>query len=93
MADTTRELLEANHPFPGRFVFKAVGRAEGDFVSSVVAAVRETLNQDFDAPYETRQTPAGRHVAVTVTPWVDSADDVLLVFARIQQLPDLIMLL
>ena len=88
-----RELLDAMHQFPGPFVFKAVGKTDGDFVTSVVAVVRETLQLEFDPPFETRETPAGRHVAVTVIPWVESVDDVLLVFDRIRLIPGLVMLL
>ena len=88
-----RELLDAVHQFPGQFVFKAVGRADGEFVDSVVAIVREVLEQDFDPPFETRGTPAGRHIAVTVVACVQSSEEVLLVYARIRELPGLVMLL
>ncbi len=88
-----RELLDAVHQFPGQFVFKAVGRADGEFVDSVVAIVREVLEQDFDPPFETRGTPAGRHIAVTVVACVTSSEEVLLVYARIRELPGLVMLL
>jgi putative lipoic acid-binding regulatory protein len=63
-----RELLDAMHQFPGKFVFKAVGKADVDFVTEVISVVREVLELEFDPPFETRETPAGRHVAVTVTP-------------------------
>jgi putative lipoic acid-binding regulatory protein len=92
-SEASRELLEAVHQFPGKFVFKAVGRADGEFVASVVAVVRDVLDQDFDSPYETRGTPAGRHVAVTVVAWVETSDDVLLIYARIREVPGLVMLL
>ncbi|MBS0206071.1 MAG: DUF493 domain-containing protein [Planctomycetes bacterium] len=88
-----RELLESTHQFPCQFVFKAVGRAEGDFTAVVVASVREALGQEFDPPYETRETPAGRHIAVTITPWVETCDEVLLVYTRIREVPGLVMLL
>ena len=88
-----RELLEAVHEFPGRFVFKAVGRGEEGFTAVVVAAVRESLDQEFDPPFEVRETPSGRHIAVTVTPWVESADDVLAIYSRIRDVPGLVMLL
>lgn len=87
------ELLDEMHSFPGRFVFKAIGRANDDFVARVVAVVRTTLEQDFDAPYETRETSAGRHVAVTIEPWVESSEMVIQVFTAIRQLDGLVMLL
>lgn len=88
-----RELLEAMHEFPGKFVFKAVGRTDEDFVTAVITVVRESLELEFDPPYETRQTPAGRHIAVTVMPWVESSQDVLVIFERIRLIPGLVMLL
>lgn len=89
----SRELLESVHQFPCQFIFKAVGQAQGDFASTVIETVRDALQLEFDPPYETRETPAGRHVAVTVTPWVNSADEVLFVYERIRQVPGLVLLL
>jgi uncharacterized protein len=88
-----RDLLDSTHTFPGPFVFKAVGFADENFVVTVVSVVRATLGHDFDPPFETRQTPTGRHVSVTITPWVESSDDVLRVYARIREIPDLVFLL
>jgi putative lipoic acid-binding regulatory protein len=93
MNGPSRELLESVHQFPGKFVFKAVGRADGEFVAGIVASVRTALEQEFDPPFETRETPAGRHIAVTVVPWVESSDEVLLVYERIREVPGLVMLL
>lgn len=88
-----RELLESVHKFPGTFVFKAVGKADAEFAAAVISLVREALNLEFDPPFETRETPAGRHVAVTITPWVESSDDVLVIYERIRVVPGLVMLL
>jgi len=87
-----RELLEAVHQFPCAFVFKAVGPAGGEFVATVISEVRATLSHEFDPPFETRETPSGRHVSVTVSPWVESSEEVLLVYARIRDVPGLLML-
>ena len=88
-----QELLEAAHQFPGRFLFKAIGRNEDEFAARVVAVVREALSHDFDPPYELRHTTGGRHVAITVEPWIESSEQVLAVFARIRELPGLVMLM
>lgn len=87
-----RELLEAVHEFPCKFVFKAVGPAREEFVTTVVSVVRSTLAHEFDPPFETRQTPSGRHVSVTVAPWVESSEEVLLVYTSIRDIPGLLML-
>ena len=88
-----RELLDSVHQFPGKFVFKAVGQADPAFVTTVIAIVRLALKLEFDPPFETRETPAGRHIAVTVTPWVESSDEVLLIYDKIREIPGLVMLL
>jgi uncharacterized protein len=89
----SRELLDAVHRFPGKFPFKAIGRAEDEFAARVVSVVREALSHEFDPPFELRQTSGGRHVAVTVEPWVESSEQVLLVYARIREIPGLVMLM
>ena len=88
-----RELLDEMHSFPGRFVFKAIGKADDDFASRIVAVVRVTLEQDFDAPHEIRTTTGGRHVAVTIEPWVESSLQVVDVFAAIRNVEGLVMLM
>lgn len=88
-----QELLEKMHTFPGRFTFKAIGAAEDDFAMRVVAVVRSTLEQDFDAPYAIRETTGRRHVAVTVEPWVESSQQVIDVFAAIRTVEGLVMLM
>ena len=45
------EILEANHSFPGRYTFKAIGKVEKGFTARVVAAVREELANDIDPPF------------------------------------------
>ncbi|MBI3860518.1 MAG: DUF493 domain-containing protein [Planctomycetia bacterium] len=79
------ELLDQTHEFPGPYTFKAIGRPEGGFVARIVAAVREQLENETDPPYRVRETAAGRHVAVTIEPQVQSAWDVLAVYQRLGQ--------
>ena len=87
------ELLDEMHSFPGKFTFKAIGLTNDDFALRVIAVVRSTLNQDFDAPYELRETSGRRHVAVTVEPWVESSQQVIEVFTAIRNVEGLVMLM
>ncbi len=87
------ELLDETHSFPGRFMFKAIGRSNDDFAMRVVAVVRSVLEQEFDAPYELRQTSGGRHVAVTIEPWLESSQQVIEVYAAIRNVEGLVMLM
>jgi putative lipoic acid-binding regulatory protein len=88
-----REVLEATHRFPGRFLFKVIGRTEDEFAARVVAVVREVLSHDFDPPHELRHTSGGRHVAVSIEPWLETLEQALLVYARIRELPGLVMMM
>ena len=86
------ELLEATHTFPGPYLFKAIGRAENGFVARVVAAVRDELAHPADPPYRVRETAGGRHVAVSLEPTVQSVQQVLAVYRRLQTTAGLVML-
>lgn len=86
------ELLAATHQFPGKYVFKAVGSVENDFATRIVAVVREELRQEFDPPYQTRETSGGRHVAVTIEPWIETPEQVLAIYGRLKLEAGLVML-
>lgn len=86
------DLLESTHQFPGPYLFKIIGKVENGFVARAVAAVREELAAPIDPPFKTRATPAGRHVAVSVQPVVQSAEQVLAVYRRLRVLTGLVML-
>jgi uncharacterized protein len=85
-------LLEKTHTFPGPYMFKVIGRSEGGFVARAIAAVREELASEGDPPFRTRQTPNGRHIAVTLQPTVQTAQQVLAVYRRLRSLAGLVML-
>ena len=88
-----QELLDETHSFPGRFMFKAIGLTNDDFALRVVAVVRTALEQDFDAPYEMRETSGGRHVSITIEPWVESSEQVIAIYAAIRLLDGLVMVM
>ena len=86
-------LLEKTHQFPGPYIFKAIGKVENGFAARVVAAVRDELDNEIDPPFRCRQTAGGRHVSVTVEPHVETAQQVLDVYRRVQRLAGLVLLL
>ena len=85
------ELLNATHTFPCPFTIKVIGKADDDFVTRVVESVTKTSGADEEVPHSTRTTPNGRHIAVTLEPHLDSAEQVLLVYARIQTVKGVVM--
>ena len=88
-----QELLDRMHAFPGKFLFKVIGRNEEDFAERVAAVVREELRHDFDPPMELKQTSGGRHVSVNLEPWVESSEQVMAIFVRLRQVSGVVMVL
>jgi len=86
------ELIDSTHAFPGPYTFKVIGRPADGFVARIVAAIREELEGEVDPPYRTRETAAGRHVAVTVEPHVQNAWEVLAVYQRLGQIRGVVFL-
>jgi putative lipoic acid-binding regulatory protein len=89
---TTTELLEETHAFPCPFVFKVIGKAHDSFLAQVVAVVREELGIEIDPPYKVREAVGGRHLAVTLEPMVQSAQQVIAIYRRLQVIDGLVML-
>jgi len=87
------EILEANHSFPGPYVFKVIGDAEGNFTGRVVYAVRDELQIEQDPPYSLRNTKTGSHVAITLEPTCESPQQVLAIYSRLMGMEGIVMLL
>ena len=87
------ELLESTHHFPCVYMFKVIGRSDNGFVARVVAGVRDELDDLIDPPYRVRETAGGRHVSVTLEPTVQTGQQVLDVYRRMQKMAGLVMLL
>lgn len=92
-SDSLLEALETNHEFPCQYTFKAIGRNPEVFVRIVVATVAEELGVSDDLPHAVKETPNGRHISVTLTPVVESAQHVMRIYQRLQTLDDLVMLM
>lgn len=87
------DLLEQRHSFPCAFTFKVIGSSENNFTARVVAAIRDELGLELDPPFSLRHTAHGRHVAVTLEPECQSAQQVLAVYGRLTGMDGLVMLL
>lgn len=91
--DSLLESLETNHEFPGTYTFKAIGGNSESFAQTVLTVVAEELNLTNDPPHSVKHTPNGRHVSVTLTLTVETAQHVIRVYTRLQALDDLVMLM
>lgn len=89
----TTDLLESVHTFPGTYQMKVIGASEGDFTGRVLAAVLEELAAGSDLDHSARETPDGRHVAITLEITVQSAEQVRTIYARVGEVEGLKLLL
>lgn len=88
----SRELLLANHRFPGPYVVKAFGPGVGSFAEEVVAAAVAVVG-DTRADVQHRTSSRGNRVCVTVTVNAFTVDEVIDVYERIHGVPQLMMIL
>ena len=86
------EILEANHEFPGPYMFKVIGAADENFTARVIRNVRDELRMEIDPPFTIRATSKGKHVAITLEPECDSAQQVLAIYGRLTGLDGVVMM-
>lgn len=87
------ELLNQLHQFPTAVLIKVIGTNHPTFVANVVAAVRIEVALEIDLQCTTRETPNGRHVAVTLEPQMRDAEQVLAVYECLRKIEGVVMLL
>lgn len=87
-----QELLESTHDFPGIYMFKVVGWQRNDFVERVLNSARAVIGRAIEVQHSTRSTSSGRHIAVTMEPFVDNSDQVLEIYEHLKDVDDVIML-
>ncbi len=91
-SQTNCDLLEKTHAFPCPYLFKIIGKADEGFLARVVTVVREELHLEVDPAYRVREAVGGRHLAVTLEPVVQSAEQVLAIYHRLGVLDGLVMM-
>lgn len=87
------DLLQQTHQFPGPFTFKALGPNDATFQGAIEAAVRAHLGHDVQLVTSVRPSASGRHGAVSVEAEVQTAEQVLAIFASLREVAGLRMLL
>lgn len=86
-----RELLLANHDFPGEYVVKAFGPGRDEFLEAVRSSAHEILGERFDA--STRHSSKGARSCVTLRLQAETVDEVIGVYERLHDIPDLMLIL
>lgn len=87
------DLLNQMHQFPTAMMIKVIGANHPTFVARVVAAVRVEIVLEMDPPYSVRETPNGRHVAITLEPTLRDAEQVLAVYEVLRKVEGVVMLM
>lgn len=87
------ELLNATHEFPCDFTIKVIGQSDDDFVARVVETVQDAATTEERIPYQTKVTPNGKHVSVTMEPHLVSAEEVLFVYDQVKSVRGVVMTL
>ena len=87
------DILESNHEFPCAYTFKVIGVSDGVFTGRVISAVRDELKLEVDPPFRFRTTKNGKHIAITLEPVCDSAQQVIAIYSRLTGMDGIIMLL
>lgn len=93
MALPSIEVLESNHDFPGPYMIKVIGTADRNFTGRVIQQVRDELQLETDPPFTLRSTSKGNHVAITLEPECESAQQVLAIYSRLMGMDGVVMLL
>jgi putative lipoic acid-binding regulatory protein len=86
------DFLEQAHAFPCPYLFKIIGKTDQGFLARVIAIVREELTFETDPPFRVREAVGGRHMAITLEPMVQSAEQVLAIYRRLGVLDGVVMM-
>jgi putative lipoic acid-binding regulatory protein len=86
-----KELLEANHSFPGSYLIKAFGPATDAFRSGIDGAARRAVGARFEA--SERLGSKGKSICITLTLAAEHVDEVVSAYERLHEVPGLKMIL
>jgi uncharacterized protein len=78
--------LEDVHSFPGTYMFKVIGANSESFVESVKEAAVGVIGAEVELEVSTRESSGGKHLSVTMSLRVEAADEVLEIYAALQEL-------
>jgi len=86
-----RELLEAAHSFPGPYIIKAFGPANEDFRQGCTQAAERAVGAR--VVVSERLSSKGNSICVTLELQAEHVDEVIFLYERLHDLPDLKMIL
>lgn len=87
-----RDLLLANHSFPGAYVIKAFGPAEADFRAGIRSACVHTVTAA-RVKFSERSSKHGNKVCITAAIEAQDVDEVIALYERLYDVPGLSLIL
>jgi putative lipoic acid-binding regulatory protein len=87
------DLLNETHAFPTTVLFKVIGTNDPQFILAVLEAIREVLELAEHPSHQLREARGGRHIAISLEPPVQHAEQVLNVYARLSLVEGVVMML
>lgn len=91
-AAVSRELLLANHRFPGEYIYKVFGPGTDAFRSDVHAVAAATVGREHVRSTE-RATRSASRICITLAADVQTVDDVLALYEAFAEVDGVLMLL
>ncbi|MBL4687804.1 MAG: DUF493 family protein [Nannocystaceae bacterium] len=88
----SRELLLANHVFPGEYIVKAFGPGTDDFRGAIRSAAVVVVGEE-RASFTERASRHGAKVCITLTLNAETVDEVIDVYERIHTVGTLALIL
>ena len=86
-----RELLEANHQFPGEYIIKAFGPAHEQFRVDIGEAVAAAVGARVEV--SERLSSKGNSICITLVLAAETVDEVIYAYERIHAVPGLRLIL
>jgi putative lipoic acid-binding regulatory protein len=87
-----RELLLANHAFPGPYIIKAFGPNDARFRGGIQATVERVVGPD-RAEFSERKTKTGTKICITASISADTVDEVIAIYESLYEVPGLSLVL
>ena len=84
--DSILDKLRQVHDFPGPYMFKVIGPNDAEFLATAVQSVINAIGPGADPDVVTRESSGGKHVSITMTVDVASAEVVLDVYDLLRTL-------
>jgi putative lipoic acid-binding regulatory protein len=79
--EETLRVLNEGHTFPGPYMFKVIGENSPEFAAHVIQAATVICGLQAAPEVSVRESAGGKHQAVTISIAVESAEQVLEIYA------------